>query len=150
DGLDPGVATFTEPLACALRALRRARVTRDDALLVAGLGCSGLLVTAAAAAGTRYVLEPRADRLAHALQLGARGHAGEPVDVAFVCTPAPEAVAAAANALRPGGRLLIYATPSAPGTPVPVDWWTQFTRELTLVTSWSAGPGDMRDALSAL
>jgi len=150
DGLDPAVATFAEPLGCALRALRRAEVAAGDELLVCGLGCAGLLVTAAARADAVFVREPQADRRAHALALGAREHAGEPVDVAFVCTPAPEAVADAVGALKPGGRLLVYATPPAPGTPVPVDWWSLFTRELTVRTSWGAGPADMREALALL
>jgi L-iditol 2-dehydrogenase len=148
DGLDPAVASFAEPLGCALRALRRARVGPGDALLVSGLGCAGLLVTAAARAGSVYVREPRPERRAHAVR--AREHAGEPVDVAFVCTPAPAAAAEAAAALRPGGRLLLYATPPAPPVPPPVDWWTLFTRELTVLTSWSASPADVREALALL
>jgi L-iditol 2-dehydrogenase len=153
DGLEPAVATFAEPLGCALRALRRAGVRREDTLLVAGLGCAGLLVSAAAGAAqarTVYVREPREDRRAHALALGARPHEGEPADVAFVCTPAPAAIADAVAALKPGGRLLVYATPPAAGAPVPVDWWSLFTRELTVLTSWGAGPADMREALALL
>ena len=150
DPLDPVIATFAEPLGCALRALDRAGVSPADELLVCGLGCSGLLVTAAARARRIFVREPRAERRDHALALGAREHGGEPVDVAFVCTAAPAAVAEAVAALRPGGRLLLYATPPAAGTPLPVDWHEHFTRELTVLTSWSAGPADMRAALARL
>jgi L-iditol 2-dehydrogenase len=96
------------------------------------------------------VSEPRDDRRAHALALGAREHGGEPVDAAFVCTPEPAAAAYALAALKPGGRLLLYATPPAPPAPPPVDWWSLFTRELTVLTSWGAGPADMRAALALL
>ena len=147
DGLDPAVGTFAEPLGCALRALGRAGVGGDDALLVCGLGSAGLLVTAASRAGATYVSEPRPERRAHA---AAPDHAGEPVDVAIVCTPAADAIAYAVDALRPGGRLLLYATPPAEGAPAPVDWWALFRRELTVLTSWGAGPPDVRAALALL
>jgi L-iditol 2-dehydrogenase len=153
DGLDPVVATFAEPLGCALRALDRTALAAGERLLVAGAGCAGLLVTAAArdrGVDALYVSEPRPERRARAVALGARAHGGEQVDVAVVCTGAPAAAARAAEALAPGGRLLLYATPPAAGTPLPVDWSLQFRRELTVLTSWSAGPADMRAAVALL
>ena len=153
DGLDPVVATFAEPLGCALRALDRTAVAAGERLFVAGAGCAGLLVTAAARArgiDALFVSEPRPERRERALALGAREHGGEEVDVAVVCTGAPAAAVRAAEALGPGGRLLLYATPPAPGTPLPIDWSLQFRRELTVLTSWSAGPADMRAAVALL
>src|SRR3954468_22866882 len=64
-GLDPVVATLTEPLACALRA--QARVP-GDRLLVVGAGASGLLHVAAARDRARvFVREPDPARLALAV-----------------------------------------------------------------------------------
>ena len=74
DGLDPVRATFTEPLACALRAQRRAGVRPGDAVLVVGAGCSGLLhIAAAHARGVEavWVREPQPDRLERAERWGA-------------------------------------------------------------------------------
>ncbi len=132
DGLEPVTATVTEPLACALRAQARAGVRPGDSLLVVGAGCSGLLHIAAAHArgvDAVWVREPDAVRLSRAEIWGATAHGNEPVDVAVVCTDNPEAIAAAAETLAPGGRLCLYA-PGEPGRPLLIDGWTVFSREL--------------------
>jgi L-iditol 2-dehydrogenase len=153
DGLDPVAATCTEPLACALRAQSRVGLAHRDTLLVVGAGTSGLLhVAAARAAGVERVLvaEPRADRRERAIAWGA-----EPLDpdarpdVAIVTSHHPDAIAAAAAALGPGGRLCVYAPPE-PRAPLAVDGAELFLRELTVTSSWSAGAADMRAALALL
>jgi L-iditol 2-dehydrogenase len=164
DGLDPVAATCTEPLGCALRAQARVGLAPGDALLVVGAGASGLLhVAAAVACGVERVLvaEPRADRLERALRWGATPYevgagrrsgptrATPPVDVAIVTAHHPDAIALAAGALGPGGRLCAYAPPE-PGAPVAVDGAELFLRELTVTASWSAGAADMRAALELL
>jgi L-iditol 2-dehydrogenase len=152
DGMDPVLATFTEPLACALRAQRRTGVAPGDTVLVVGAGASGLLnIAAAHASGVEavWVREPRPDRLALAERWGATAHGNEPVDVAIVCTPRPEAIAAAADALAAGGALCLYAPPP-PGSPLGIDGNAVFERELEVTASWSAGPADMRRALRLL
>ena len=152
DGLDPIAATCTEPLACALRAQDRVGLAPRDALLVAGAGASGLLhIAAARARGVERVLvaEPREDRRERAVAWGATEHDGEPVDVAVVTSHHPDAIAAAAAALGPGGRLCAYAPPE-PGAPIAVDGAEVFLRELTVTSSWSAGAADMRAALALL
>jgi L-iditol 2-dehydrogenase len=152
DGLDPTAGTFIEPLACVLRAQDRAGLAPGDALLVVGAGVNGLLQIAAAhARGVEavWVREPRAARLELAERWGAEHHGNELVDVAIVCTPKPDAIAAAADALAPGGTLCLYAPP-APGAPVPVDGSELFLRELAVTASYSAGPGDMRTALELI
>ena len=151
-GLDPATATFIEPLACVLRAQERAGVHPGDALLVVGAGVNGLLQVAAAhARGVEavWVREPRPERLELAEAWGAEHHGNELVDVAIVCTPKTDAIAAAAGALAPGGALCLYAPP-APGAPVPLDGSELFLRELTVTASYSAGPGDMRAALELI
>jgi L-iditol 2-dehydrogenase len=152
DGLDPVAATCTEPLGCALRAQDRARVAPDHTLLVVGAGASGLLqIAAARARGVERILvaEPDAERLARAVAWGAIGHDGEPADVAMVCTAKPAAIRAGAAALGAGGVLCLYA-PTPPGEPLPVEGWDVFSRELAITSSWSAGPQDMRAALTLL
>ena len=146
--VDPVAGTFVEPLGCVLRAFDRAGLRTGDALLVVGAGSNGLLAVAAARArGVEaiWVREPRAHRVAVARSLGAAEHAGEPVDVAFVTTANAAAIAGAAAALGAGGTLCLYAT-TGPGTPVGLDTEQLFLRELTVCSSWSAGPADMRAA----
>jgi L-iditol 2-dehydrogenase len=150
--LDPLTATFIEPLACVLRAQDRAGLRAGDSLLVVGTGVNGLLQIAAAhARGVEavWVREPRAERLELAEQWGAEHHGNELVDVAIVCTPKPEAIAAAAEATAPGGMLCLYAPPT-PGAPLPLDGADVFLRELMVTASYSAGPGDMRVALELI
>jgi L-iditol 2-dehydrogenase len=152
DGVAPLAGTFIEPLACVLRAQDRAGLHPGDALLVVGAGVNGLLqIGAAHARGIEavWVREPRAERLERAEALGAELHGNEQVDVAIVCTPKPEAIAAAAAALAPGGTLCLYAPP-APGLPLSVGGSELFLRELTVTASYSAGPQDMRDALELI
>jgi L-iditol 2-dehydrogenase len=146
--LDPVAGTFVEPLGCVLRALDRAGLRAGDGLLVVGAGSNGLLAIAAAharAVEAVWIREPREDRRRLAQGLGAAQHAGEPVDVAFVTTSDAGAIAGAAAALAIGGTLCLYAT-TGPGTAVGLDTEQLFLRELTVCSSWSAGPGDMRAA----
>ena len=153
DGLDPVAATCTEPLACALRAQDRVGLSPPDALLVVGAGASGLLhVAAALARGIERVLvaELLPDRVALAVAWGAEPYdPAERADVAIVTSHHPEAIALAADALGPGGRLCAYAPPE-PGAPIAVDGAEVFLRELTVTASWSAGARDMRAALALL
>jgi L-iditol 2-dehydrogenase len=150
--LDPIAATFVEPLGCVLRALDRAGLQAGDELLVVGAGSNGLLAIATArarGAGTVWIREPRAERRALAEAWGARPHADELVDVAFLTTASDDAITTAASALGPGGVLCLYAT-TKPGAALGVDAELLFLRELTICSSWSAGPADMRAAYTLL
>ncbi len=152
DGLDPVDATLIEPLACVLRAQERSGLRAGDSLLVVGAGVNGLLSVAAAHArgvDAVWVREPRPDRLSRALETGAERHGNELVDVAIVCTPKPDAIAAAAEAVAPGGTLCLYAPP-APDAPPRLDGTALFLRELTVTASYSAGPADMRTSLELI
>jgi L-iditol 2-dehydrogenase len=152
DDLDSATATLTEPLGCALRAQDRAGLRPGDSLLVVGAGCAGrLAILAAHARGIEavWVREPDSVRLAAAEDFGATAHGNEPVDVAMVCTENPRAIVDGAQVLAPGGTLCLYAPPE-PDTPLGIDGWTVFARELRVTASWSAGPADMRAALALL
>ncbi len=74
DGLDPALAAFAEPTACAVRAIDKVPDIADATILVLGVGTIGLLVAAVArASGARRVLaaDPNAARRELALSLGA-------------------------------------------------------------------------------
>ena len=149
-GIDTERATFVEPLACVLRAFDRCGLRAGDSLLVVGTGTSGLLAVAAAharAVDAVWVREPRPERLERALALGAERHGNELVDVAIVCTPKPEAIAAGFAAVAPGGSLCLYAPPS-PGETLGLDGHALYVGEIDVCASYSAGPDDMRAALS--
>jgi L-iditol 2-dehydrogenase len=96
-----------------------------------------------------WVREPRADRLERALALGAERHGNELVDVVFLATGAPAALADGFAAVAPGGMLCLYAPPG-PGRALDLDGLSLYRREVDVVASYSAGPADMLAAFELL
>lgn len=120
-------ATFVEPVNTCLKGLNRAEVHAGDTLLVVGQGQIGLIFTALAALRGATVLASDAldDRLGVSMDLGA-AHVfhvkrddvpagvrarteGRGADAAIVCVPLQDAVDQAFAAVRPGGRVLLFA-----------------------------------------
>ncbi len=162
DHVPDWAATLVEPLGCVLRGQRRAGVGAGSRVAVVGAGAMGLLeVAAARAAGAVAVaaLDPREDRRALARAAGAatpepltdavHEALGGPADQVFVCTSDPAAIAAALPLAGPAGVVQLFAPPR-PGTPVPLDLGAAFFREVTVQSTYSAGPLDTRDALALL
>jgi L-iditol 2-dehydrogenase len=154
-------ATLIEPLACVLRGHRKARGRPGGITAVIGLGQIGLLhVMAVRRAGTSRVaaLDPVSSRLERAERWGAipvgsttadfRARFGaEGAAVIHVATSAPSAIETALEIVDRGGVIQLFA-PTAPDTRLsflPNDF---FFRELTLRSTYSAGPADTREALS--
>ena len=157
-------ATLIEPLACVLRGQRLAGLARAHGLAVLGAGSMGIFqIQAARAAGVQRVVcvEPRADRRALAEEAGAVAVAGASADlvrsalggaladVVIVCTHAPEAIAAALHLAAPGGVVQLFA-PTRPGELVGLDLGAVFFSEVTLQSTYSAGPADTREALALI
>ena len=141
--LDELASVYVEPLACVLRAVERVPRGR---VLVAGCGSVGLLfVQVLLARGDEVaVLEPRPDRLAGALDLGAT-ELRDPVAAAVLTAPA--ALNDALAQLEPGGTLLVFA---APEEDVPTTLDAVYRKELHLVGSRSATPAYFRGAVDLL
>jgi threonine dehydrogenase-like Zn-dependent dehydrogenase len=112
-------AVFVEPLADCLHAvLDQALVEAGQRVVVVGGGQMGLqLVLAASLAGASVVCaEPRPERRAYALELGAEAavDAGDwaacgGADSVILSIGAAELVAPALAAVRPGGRVVLFA-----------------------------------------
>ena len=164
DGMSDATATLIEPLACILRGQRWAGVVPGSRVAVVGAGSMGLLeISAATAAGAECVvaLEPRADRRALARVFGAvapdepsAGSArealgGEWADAVFVCTHDHPGIQMALEIAGPGSVVQLFA-PTEPGELVPLDLGAIFFREVTIQSTYSAGPGDTRDARDLL
>ena len=156
DAVSDASATLIEPLACAVRGLRKARVTADTRLLVIGGGQMGLLIALAAlAAGTDVtVAEPRADRRALATALGARGveptrdQVGAPTAI-LLATSAPAAWTLALACADRGAVIQLFA-PAAPDQRRDFNVNEVFFKELEIQATYSAGPRDTRAALALL
>jgi L-iditol 2-dehydrogenase len=152
DDLPHWAATLVEPLACVLRGQRWAGVGPGSRVAVVGAGAMGLLeVEAAWAAGAAAVVavEPRADRRALAPGAVRDALGGELADQVFVCTSDRRAIADALHLAAPGGVVQLFA-PTPPGELVPIDLGSAFFREVTLQSTYSAGPADTRAALALL
>jgi len=134
---------WVEPLACVLRA---AGLVPRGRVLVVGCGAIGQLwVEVLRRRGDQVVaLDPRADRLAQAAELGAVTDA-DPVGAAVLTAHA--GVDDALDRLVPGGTLLVFATP-ARLVPAAID--ALYRNELRVVGSRSATPTYFREAVDLL
>jgi L-iditol 2-dehydrogenase len=141
--LDDLATVYVEPLACVLRAVERVPRGR---VLVVGCGSVGLLfVQVLVRRGDEVaVLDPREDRLARALELGAT-ELRDPVAAAVLTAPA--GLNDALGRLEPGGTLVVFAAPPAP---VPTALDAIYRKELSVVGSRSATPAYFRDAIGLL
>jgi len=163
DGVPDWAATLIEPLACVVRGQRWAGVGPGSRVAVVGAGAMGLLeVRAALTAGAARVaaIEPREDRRDRARDAGAQALAaadpdaladalGGLADQVFVCTSARDAIAGALHLAGPGGVVQLFA-PTPPGELVGLDLGAVFFREVSIQSTYSAGPFDTRDALALL
>jgi len=158
-------ATFIEPLACVLRAQRKARVQPGKTVLILGSGIGGLLhIYLARVTGATRVIATDIDdyRLSAATRFGADGgiHADEDVpaklrelndgrlaDSIIVCTGAVSAINQALQSVERGGTILFFA-PTDKDVTIPLSVNELFWRnDITLTTSYA---GDRADHLTAL
>ena len=145
DHVPDRLAVLTEPLAVAIRAVRRAGVQPTDRVLVIGAGTIGRCVLAlAAGCGAEFgVVDPDAGRRSVSVVavpglVAADSVARHPwsgtVDCVIDCAGSEGSLVDALAAVRPGGRVvLVGAAPAAPGfSPHAV-----LVREVTIITSLS-------------
>lgn len=163
-GLGDEAASFTEPLACCLRAVKRARVTEGDTALVIGLGSIGLLfvqlltraggtvigadVLAARAALARRLGAAAAGALAEAAAAVREASAGRGADLVVVTGGGAAVLGAAATAARDGGAIHVFAGGEGESLPVALD--TLYRRELTITATYSSSPAELREAFALI
>ncbi|MFQ5881657.1 MAG: alcohol dehydrogenase catalytic domain-containing protein [Candidatus Methylomirabilales bacterium] len=160
-------AAFTEPLACCLRAVKRLSPLLNDTVLLFGLGSIGLmLLQVLKLYRVRVIgLDPLGDRLERAKALGAdltlyaSGKEvaqevrdlteGRGADAAILTAGGPRGFLQAAELVRDGGGLLLFASdPSKPK--VELDIHRFFHRELSIVSSYSPSTIELQEALTLL
>jgi len=153
-------ASFVEPLACCLRAVRRARIEPGDTTVVVGLGSIGCLFVQLLKRAGAWVVgcDTVRDRVALAGRLGA--DAGGPPEVAALAQQkltagrgadqviltggGPEALPWATEVLRDGGTIHYFA--GGGGDALPLALETLYHRELTITTTYSSSPSDLAEA----
>jgi L-iditol 2-dehydrogenase len=167
DGMTYEEASFTEPLACAVRAVERSEVLPGDRVAVVGGGGMGLLI--AQAIRTRgadaIVLDISDARLALARELGVRtavnpsrdgvGKAladvteGVGVNAAVLTVVNARILDDAQRAVRPGGRINVFAG-AADGPRLAMDFVDLYHRELTVMSTYSSTPATLAQAFALL
>ena len=146
-------AAFIEPVNTCFKAIRLLNLEPDDTVLVIGQGSIGILLAALARQTGAAVLtsDMYAERHAVAAQFGlehpldARGDvvaackaatSGRGADVALVAVGSDALIATAMQAIRPGGRVMLFAS-TQHGT-APFDPAAVCMEEKTLMGSYSA------------
>jgi L-iditol 2-dehydrogenase len=159
--------SMIEPTACCLRALNKAELKPGDRVLVVGLGPTGLTqiqLLRKMGASTIIGVDILSHRLEMALKLGASEAIDSSsrdisdyvtkltrvgVDLAIVSTGNPKAIQPALASVRKGGKLLLFGAP-AQGSTIDLDVGALFSRQISIVTSYSCVESDIHRALGFL
>ena len=166
DELSFDEGSFIEPLACVVRGQRMARLRAGQTVLVIGSGAAGLLhvqLARAGGAGRVIASDINESRLRAARELGADAAlraedlaAGlyavndqRLADLVVVCTAAAPAIRQAVRSVDRGGTVLFFA-PTPEGVEVPLPLFELWRDEVTLATSYAAGPQDITEAIELL
>ena len=165
DGVPFRDAALVEPLACVVKSMRRARLREEDLVYVIGCGVMGLMhVALARRRGHRVVASDflsarrEAARRLGAEPLDAAGDvigalhertAGRGADVVLCAPGSASALEHALGAVAPGGTVVMF-TPLEPDERFPFHQSSAYFRDVTLVSSYSCGPDDTREALSLI
>ncbi len=165
-GMDEITASFLEPLACCIRAVKRANLNDGSTSLVVGLGSIGLLMGQAIRAYNQRVIgcDLISERVALASQLNfdktiisdniEKAVAeikdftdGYGVDAVFMTSGAYQTIPFALQAVRDGGKIVVFSSvPSMNGYSNNEIYY----RELTVLGSYSPTPQDLADSMEML
>lgn len=161
-------ATFTEPIACVLRAFRKARFKAGQGVLVIGSGIAGLLsvhIARVLGAGLIMATDIVPYRIEAAKRFGAdfsvdansdvagrfkEVNSGRLADLVIVCAGSEKAIIQALGCVERGGVILFFALTDS-GVTIPISINDLFFRnDITLTTSYAGSPGDYGDALELI
>lgn len=168
DDLSDEAATLIEPLACCVRGINRASIRPGDSVLVLGAGSNGLMLALLAQqrgagrvmiadsiafrrqraleAGVDYALDPQSAPLPG--QIEAINDGLKP-DIVIVTPSSHGAMRQGIDLVGSGGTVLLFAPPP-PTAELAIFPNHLFFQEITLRTSYSAGPYETRHALDLL
>lgn len=160
-------AVFMEPVACCLRAIKRCRVLSGDTVLVTGLGSVGLLfgLLLKQEGATALGLDPLGERANLALEFGfqktfttwnaescrnvKKMSQQRGVDAVIISAGTPALLKNLIEGLRNGGTLCLFGG-SDDTAMAELPWNEVYRRELTLNSSYSPSPADIREAFQLI
>jgi L-iditol 2-dehydrogenase len=170
DDLSIEAATLIEPLACCVRGIDRAAIQAGDSVLVLGAGSNGLMLAQLAQqrgavrviivdpiayrrqraldAGIDHALDPESE-LENLLQQIYTVNDGRKPDIVLVTPSSISAMQQGLELVGLGGTVLFFAPPP-PTAMLPITPNSLFFQEISLHTSYSAGPHETRLALDLL
>ena len=134
-----------------MKSLRQARWSREQSVAVIGLGNMGLLHMLAAGRGS-VGYELNASRKQHAESLGMKTYhdkSEREFDIVFVCPGTHRALELGLELVAPRGTLLLFA-PFGENPLLDLIIDRCYFKDVTLATSYSAGPDDTVEALRLL
>ncbi len=156
--------TFTEPLACCIRGVKRGNPLLGDSVVVMGVGVMGLMILQLLRLRGVFsvAVDLRDDRLALASELGAT-HAVNPqkddlaglireisegrgCDLVYLTVTPPGLFEQTLDYVRDGATILIFGT-KVDRPPISAKPWTLFSREITLTTSYSPSSIELQEAV---
>ncbi len=161
--------TFVEPLACTLRAQRKAGLRSEQTLLVIGSGIAGLLhIHLAQLYGVHRIIaaDVQEYRLAAAKKFGAdfafasidpnfleqikEANGGRLADVVIVCAGKKAAAEQALKCVERGGTVLFFAL-NSPDQEIGLSLHEVFWQKgATLMNSYAASPKDHRESMAII
>ena len=171
--LSDEAGSFVEPLACCVRAIRRTTLQTGDSVVIMGLGSVGLLMLQAAKAVgagdfgrvSVYGVDLIPERLQLARNLGAddvipapvdedglrqaidRYTQGRGADAIIITAPGAKPFMQALAGVRKGGTIQIFA---AHAGNVPINLEKIYQQELSITSTYSSSPEELRIALGLL
>ncbi len=148
-------AAFYEPLACCIRAVKRANLKQNSTALVIGLGSIGILMAQALKAFGMNVIgcDLISSRVELLKNLGIEAFKvtemceSISVDGVFMTSGSDKAISTALKYVRDGGKILVFSS-----TPQNMGYANNeiYYRELTVLGSYSPSPADLKDSYELL
>lgn len=156
DNLTDVEASFYEPLACTIRAVKRANLLKGDKALVIGLGSIGILM--AQALKTYGIKVTGCDLLTERINF-LKSLGIDAVDVRdlsenyeangiFMTSGADKAIDTALKYVTNGGKIIVFSS-----TPSDLSAYSNneiYYRELTVMGSYSPSPEDLKESFNLL
>lgn len=155
ENLSNDEAAFYEPLACCVRAVRRALLNPSSTVLVVGLGSIGILMSQALNAFGMNVIgcDLISSRVNLLKQMGIEAFCVNELcesikaDVVFMTSGSDKAIATALKFVRDGGKIVVFSS-----TPQNFGYANNeiYYRELTVLGSYSPSKEDLKKSLELL
>ena len=157
DNVSYEAGAMIEPTAVCLHAVKKARIQKEENVLIYGAGTIGVLCAMWAkdfGAQNVYLVDIDEKKLSMAENLGFKRYNGQPVDVVFEASGAGVCVNQAIDAISAFGRLVLVGNAGADMTITKENYAKILRKQLTLFGSWnsdySQSVNDWKDSVQAI